>query len=71
MTPSRVAARPAQYTSANSRLRRTNGSTMSLAIIFDSASESTTIIAVAAENPPRKTIDRHDPRPVRERQRRG
>ena len=35
---------------------------MSLEIIFDSASESTTIIAVAAEKPPEEDGHRHEVR---------
>ena len=37
------------------RLRSRIGTTMSFVSIFDSASESTTIMAVAAEKPPRNT----------------
>ena len=63
--PRRVDARLAEYTSSSRRRRRRNGRTMSLEIIFESARESTTIMAVAAEKPPRNTVTATSPASAR------
>src|SRR5207249_1908461 len=58
-------AEPADAERAGRRRRRRNGRTMSLEIIFESARESTTIMAVAAEKPPRNTVTATSPASAR------